>query len=137
MVYNKTREVLLYLFFGGLTFFISMFLFIILNKFMNMNELSANVYAWIIAVLFAFITNKLYVFTSPPKGFVNNLKQLVTFSSGRIITLILEEGIIYIFVIVLGFPGIAIKFIAQVIVIVLNYIISKIFVFRREYSGGK
>lgn len=130
MVYNKTREVLLYLFFGGLTFFISMFLFIILNKFMNMNELSANVYSWVVAVLFAFITNKLYVFTSPKTSFVNNLKQLVTFSSGRVMTLILEEGILYIFVMVLGFPGIAIKFIAQVIVIVLNYIISKIFVFR-------
>lgn len=130
MVYNKTREVLLYLFFGGLTFLISMFMFIILNKFMNMNELSANVYSWVVAVLFAFITNKLYVFTSPKTSFVNNLKQLVTFSSGRVMTLILEEGILYIFVMVLGFPGIAIKFIAQVIVIVLNYIISKIFVFR-------
>lgn len=109
---------------------ISMLMFIILNKFMNMNELSANVYSWIVAVLFAFITNKLYVFTSPKTSFVNNLKQLVTFSSGRVMTLILEEGILYIFVMVLGFPGIAIKFIAQVIVIVLNYIISKIFVFR-------
>lgn len=130
MVCDKKKEIFLYLFFGGLTFLISMFMFIILNKFMNMNELSANVYSWVVAVLFAFITNKLYVFTSPKTSFVNNLKQLVTFSSGRVITLILEEGILYIFVMVLGFPGIAIKFIAQVIVIVLNYIISKIFVFR-------
>lgn len=130
MVCDRKKEILLYLFFGGLTFLISMFMFIILNKFMNMNELSANVYSWVVAVLFAFITNKLYVFTSPKTSFVNNLKQLVTFSSGRVMTLILEEGILYIFVMVLGFPGIAIKFIAQVIVIVLNYIISKIFVFR-------
>lgn len=131
MVCDRKKEIFLYLFFGGLTFLISMLMFIILNKFMNMNELSANVYSWIVAVLFAFITNKLYVFTSPKTSFVNNLKQLVTFSSGRVMTLILEEGILYIFVMVLGFPGIAIKFIAQVIVIVLNYIISKIFVFRR------
>lgn len=130
MVCDRKKEIFLYLFFGGLTFLISMLMFIILNKFMNMNELSANVYSWIVAVLFAFITNKLYVFTSPKTSFVNNLKQLVTFSSGRVMTLILEEGILYIFVMVLGFPGIAIKFIAQVIVIVLNYIISKIFVFR-------
>ena len=130
MVCDRKKEIFLYLFFGGLTFLISMFMFIILNKFMNMNELSANVYSWVVAVLFAFITNKLYVFTSPKTSFVNNLKQLVTFSSGRVMTLILEEGILYIFVMVLGVPGIAIKFIAQVIVIVLNYIISKIFVFR-------
>ena len=76
-----------------------------------------------------FFTNRRWVFksyTSSKKEFV---KQICSFLSGRIVTLILEEGILLIFITMLDFPSMIVKIVAQIVVIILNYVISKKFVF--------
>lgn len=127
---KSQQEVLLYLLFGGLTFFISVVTFSLLNVALGMNELAANLLSWMIAVVFAFVTNRAYVFTSPCENNVNFWNQMASFFGGRAATLIVEEIILLIFVSILKLPSIPIKVTAQVIVIVLNYVISKKFVFR-------
>ena len=62
--YKKNKEVLMYLFFGGLTFLVSVVTYAYFNVVLGMNELIANIFSWIIAVAFAFITNKIWVFCS-------------------------------------------------------------------------
>lgn len=129
--YKKNKEILLYLFFGGLSFLISIGSYAWLNIYLRINELVANILSWIITVLFAFFTNRVWVFKSEQKGFDNFIKQMVSFFGGRVITLVIEEIILYIFITSLRFPSLLIKIIAQIIVIIMNYIISKSIVFKQ------
>ncbi len=127
--YNQNKSVLLYLIFGGLTTFISIFTFILFNEILNINELIANVFSWIFAVLFAFFTNKNWVFHSDAAG-KRAFQEGVSFFAGRLSTLGIEEVIMLIFVTWLNFSGTVVKVAAQVVVLVLNYLISKFLVFR-------
>lgn len=127
--YEKNKEVLLYLFFGGLAFIVSIVSYVFFDIILSMNELIANVISWVITVSFAYVTNKLWVFDAPTHTVQEFLKQSVSFFGGRIATLIIEELILLVFVTVLAFPSVLVKIVTQVIVIVLNYVISKFFVF--------
>ena len=127
--YKKNKDVLLYLFFGGLTFIISIVTYAFFDITLSMNELVANVLSWILAVSFAYVTNKIWVFNAPTHSVGEFMKQLLSFFGGRVATLVIEELILLVFVTLLAFPSVPVKVVAQVIVIVLNYIISKLWVF--------
>ena len=128
--YKKYKEILLYLFFGGLAFVVSIVTFALFNVSWKINELLANILSWIITVTFAFFTNRIWVFNSPTNGLKEFIKQMSSFFNGRIITLVIEELILFVFITWLQFPNIVVKIIAQVIVIIVNYIISKLFIFK-------
>ena len=130
--YTKHKEALLYLFFGGLTFLISVLSFALLTDMLILDALVSNVISWIIAVLFAFFTNRIWVFQAPTKTAGEFLYQMVSFFGGRVATLLLEELMIYVFITRLQFPNLPVKVVAQVVVIILNYVISKLFVFKKE-----
>ena len=130
--YKKYKEMLLYLFFGGLSFIVSIATFACFNVGLGKNELIANILSWIITVMFAFLTNRVWVFQSPTDSVQAFIKQMFVFYSGRVITLVVEEVILLVFITWLGFNSILIKVIAQVIVIVLNYVISKLVVFKER-----
>ena len=132
--YKKNKEVLLYLFFGGLTFIVSIATYAVFNVSMGINELIANVMSWVLAVLFAFATNRVWVFQAPTHTITEFLKQMLSFFGGRVVTLVIEEIILLVFITWLGFNSMVVKVIAQVIVIVLNYVISKFFVFSDKKS---
>lgn len=128
--YKKNKEVLLYLFFGGLTFLVSIFSFAFFHYSMGMGELIANVFSWVLAVLFAFFTNRVWVFSAPTRGAADFLRQMGSFFAGRLATLGIEELILFVFITKLRLPGMLIKVIAQIVVIVSNYFISKKLVFK-------
>ena len=130
--YKKYKEMLLYLFFGGLSFIVSIATYACFNVGMGINELIANILSWIITVMFAFLTNRVWVFQSPTDSEQAFIKQMFVFYSGRVITLVVEEAILLVFITWLGFNSMLIKVIAQVIVIVLNYVISKLVVFKER-----
>lgn len=130
-IYEKYREVILYIFFGGLAFLISISTFALFHMLFNINELIANVISWIITVLFAFFTNRIWVFEASTKTYIEFIAQLGTFFGGRVITLIIEEAILFIFITLLNLNSMMIKIFAQVIIIVLNYIISKHIIFKK------
>ncbi len=130
-LYTKYKEILLYLFFGGLSFIISISTYAAFNIAMGLNELIANILSWVITVMYAFLTNRVWVFRSPTNGIIEFIKQMLYFYSGRIITLVIEELILLVFITMLGFNSILIKTIAQIVVIVLNYVISKLMIFKK------
>ena len=91
-LYKKYKEVLLYLFFGVLTTVVSIGSYAFFNVALGINELIANVISWVLAVLFAFFTNRIWVFAlAPTKTVEEFMKQLVSFAGGRVLTLVIER----------------------------------------------
>ena len=135
--WTRHREVLLYLLFGGLTTVVSIGSFWLCNDVLLLNEHIANTVSWILAVLFAFITNRLWVFQAATNGFGEFVKQLLRFYGGRLATFGVEELILLIFVTWLQFGGLVIKIAAQIVVIFLNYVVSKLFVFKNDKTDGE
>lgn len=133
-LYKKYEEIINYLIVGALTVLITLITYYICVKtFLNPNnniELQiANVISWIVAVLFAYITNRIFVFKSKNKEV---LKESVSFISSRIITLLIDMLIMYLMVSTCGINDKISKLFSQIVVIVLNYIFSKIFVFKNK-----
>ena len=131
-MYSNYKEVINYLIFGFLTFVVSMvtyYLFIstILNANDGFQLQVANILSWCISVCFAYITNRKFVFISKSNGI---FKEIISFFSARIVTLLLDMFIMFLGVTLLGFNNLVIKFISQVVVIVSNYFFSKLFVFK-------
>lgn len=127
--YKKHKSILLYLFFGGLTTAVSIGTYALLLPVMD--ALVANIFSWIAAVSFAYITNRTWVFASKAKG-TAIFREAVAFYGGRVFTLALEEGILYVFINLLSIQPMTVKIFAQILVLVLNYIISKFFVFLKK-----
>ena len=96
----------------------------------KLEPLIANIFSWILAVLFAYITNRIWVFENTARDFVDICKEISSFFGGRIVTLVMEEIILYVGIEILSVNSIVVKVIGQIIVIVSNYFISKVLVFR-------
>ena len=146
---TRYREQLLYLIFGGLTtlvdWVVSFLLYHVWDQAIDAHAFvihGANVIAWVAAVLFAFVTNRKWVFQSTQRGVAAILGELCAFAGGRVLTLLLQEVIMGVFCTWLGLNEYLFKIIAAVLVVILNYFISKLLVFRktrrereREASG--
>ena len=130
-LFCKHKETILYVFFGGLTTLVSIGSFVALVELLHMHPLNANVASWILAVGFAYATNRKWVFDSKAKG-AAVWAEVCAFYGGRLLTLGLEEGFLLIFATWLQFNSTAVKLIAQVAVLVGNYIISKFLIFRKK-----
>ena len=128
-LYKKYKEIINYLIFGGLTTLISIVTYALFTKVFHIDYLISNVLSWIIAVLFAYVTNKIFVFESKSK---KNIKEITSFFFFRVVSLIMEMVILYIFVDMLHIDDLVTKIIAQIIVIVSNYVFSKVFVFKKD-----
>lgn len=126
------REVVSYIICGALTTFVNLIIYKLCYSTFSLNLMLANIIAWVGAVLFAYIVNKVFVFQSKTKEQSEIIKELVGFFGGRIGTLVVESAILYIFVTMLNFDEMIIKLIAQFIVLILNFIISKLFVFKKK-----
>jgi len=131
-LFQKHRETLLYLFFGVLSIAVNLLAYAVFERFLN-TPLIVNILSWIVQVLFAFWTNSTWVFRTKTDSKKEKLMQLFSFSAGRLFSLFVEEGIIFVFITKLGFPEMLVKFIAQIIIAILNYIVSKLFVFRKKW----
>lgn len=133
LVFAKHRELILYVIFGGLTTAVDWCISFLLYA-ASVNVHVADVIAWCAAVLFAFVTNRTVVFQSKETGTVGILRELCTFSGGRVLTLLLQELVVFLFYDLMHWNAYAVKIIAAVLVIVLNYFISKLIVFRSKHT---
>ena len=133
--YTKYKEVLMYLLFGGLTTLVSVGVFALFNSRFGLNEHISNVISWLTAVLFAFVTNRIWVFPTKTKGFAAFILQMAKFYGGRLFTLGVEELMLFVFVTKLQINAVLIKLIAQVVVVILNFVISKLFVFKKNKNS--
>ena len=121
------KETILYLIFGVLTTIINILTFSIMER-LTTNLLFNNTVAWICSVLFAFITNRNIVFQSTG----NKLKELFLFFGSRIVSLLFDNALIFILIEKLMLNNILSKIIVNVFVVVINYILSKLIVFKKE-----
>lgn len=121
------REIFSYLLFGVLTTLVNIILFAVLSRVLNIGTIISNVVAWFLSVLFAYVTNRRWVFQSKEE---NAVKEAAAFFSGRIGTGILDTILMFVSVDILAWHDIIMKIFSNVIVVILNYIISKFFVFK-------
>lgn len=135
--YKRYKEPLLYLFFGGLAFFLSIGIFWLFVNPLGMDALTANVIDWIIVVIFAYFTNRTWVFKDKAYGLKGIIRECCSFMIGRLGTLAMEEAILWLGIDVLSINSMVVKIVAQVLVIIGNYFISKYFVFKKTSTSGE
>lgn len=126
-----TKEVILYGIFGVLTTIVNIGSFFILSNILKIDENISNVIAIVLAVLFAYFTNKDLVFHSEAKNINERLKEFAKFMSGRAVTMIIEWGGCALLFLT-PIPQMVSKLAMTVIVIILNFFISKFFAFRKK-----
>ena len=131
--YKEHKEGINYLIFGALTTVLSLVVYYILTMTFlspeNAFQLQvANILSWIVGFLFAYVTNRKFVFESNNN---NVFKEFISFFLSRISTLLLDMLIMFIFVTILKFNNQIMKLVSQILVILSNYILSKCFVFKR------
>ena len=127
--YKKYKQVLLYIFFGALTTFVSLMTFWVFSYILKFGIIVSNTLSWVCAVLFAYITNRKWVFASEATTILAIIKEIGAFFGGRFLTYVMEDVILFGFVVLLKMNKMGVKVVATVIVMILNYIISKWFVF--------
>ncbi len=136
-LFEKYREIIMYLIFGVLTTLVSLLSYSLFVSLLSLSITAASALSWVISVTFAFVTNKLFVFLSRSREKKTVLKELVSFFLARGIS-----GVVEIFLPELlfkvglsfslfGVKGLFAKIIVNVIVIILNYIFSKLWVFKK------
>ena len=145
-LFIKYKEILTYIIFGILTTLVNFFAFWIFTKIFGENlYLVNNAIAWVVGVVFAYVTNKHFVFESKSWDLKLITKEITGFLGARIFSFLLEEGGMFLFVSVLGFGeksltllGITVtgqfivKILLAVIVVILNYVFSKFIIFKNK-----
>lgn len=131
-IYHKNEEVWNYLISGALGVVISVVSYALCSKLIGLNIIISNVISWIVAVLSMYVTNKLFVFKSKRETKVELIKEFGAFVTARILTLVIETIILYIGADLLKINDIIVKIISQIVVIILNYVFSKIWIFKKN-----
>jgi putative flippase GtrA len=131
-IWKRCREGILYLFFGGLTFFLAVLVYFVADTLLGIDPLAANIISWISGVTFSFFTTRKWVFHSETSGMRKLLEQIAAFAGARLATLLLQEVLIFIFVTRLKFISIIVKLATEVINIILNYLASKFLIFKNK-----
>lgn len=128
---KKYKFIILYGIFGVLTTIINIVTYALCYDMFNISNVVSNIIAWVLSVLFAFITNKIWVFESKCFDFKIFIKELWNFIVCRLATGALDLGIMYVGVDLLKGPALILKIASNIIVIILNYVMSKLFVFKK------
>ncbi len=140
-----TREILTYLVSGVLTTLVNWILYFIIVHLVfgvpsqkpytaheNTMILVGNAIDWVLTVAFAYVINAYWVFVSKIQGFGNELFKIIKFYGARLLTFVIEEGGMWLFISLLAFNDIIVKIVIAVIVVILNYVFSKLFVFKKK-----
>lgn len=133
-IYYKYEEAIMYVFFGGLTTFVSIVTklaaFEIIPGKPFWESTAAVTFSWICAVTFAFFTNKKYVFKNETNNKKDFFRVMASFYGARASTFVMEEVIFLVFYDWIGFSKLAVTIASQILIFIANYFLSKIFVFR-------
>ena len=132
-LFKKYREIIMYLIFGVLTTVVSLVVYFVCTKTVLSAEdafqlQAANVISWFVSVMFAFVTNRLFVFESKGRWTLEMFK----FYSSRVSTLLLDMLLMFVLVTLIGVNDMVSKVVVRVVVIVANYVLSKLLVFKED-----
>lgn len=128
---RKHRELVSYVFWGVMTTVVNYAVYFLLTEGFQVYYLTGNIIAWAVSVLFAYFVNKLYVFQSRDWAWRVALRELWQMVASRLFSLGLEMGILWLFVDALLCPHGVVKLIANVVVVIVNYVLSKFIIFRK------
>ena len=131
-LFKKYESLISYAFFGVCTTIVNIVVYYIFSHILKFGTASSTVVAWFLAVLFALITNKIWVFKSKSWEKDILIKETISFFSCRLLTGLLDMVIMVVFVDMLHFNDIIIKVISNILVIVLNYVASKLIIFNHK-----
>ena len=129
---SKHWDILSYLFFGGLTTVVNYLVYLPCYNLLHLSAAVSNVIAWVVAVAFAYLTNKPFVFRSHDWSAKTVIPELTKFVGCRLGSGALETVIIFVTVDCLHWDGNVMKLFTSVLVIVVNYLASKLVVFRKK-----
>lgn len=121
------HELFLYVVFGILTTLVNIVVYLVFAKILLVNYIVSNIIAWILSVSFAYVTNKIWVFESAN---ANIFKEVYLFFGGRLFSGLFDTVLMYLFIDILTVNDSISKIIIQIIVVILNYLISKFIVFK-------
>ena len=133
-LYKKYAEIVNYLIVGGMTTLVSIVVYALFTKLFHVNYMISNVISWIVAVIFAYVTNKIFVFKSKCENRKAIFVEIYQFFKYRFFSLIIDILLMYLLVEIFNINDMISKIIVQVIIIILNYVFSKIFVFKKKES---
>lgn len=128
---SKYKHLLIYLVFGVLTTLVNYLVYYPLYNLLHLSGTVSNIIAWAVAVIFAFITNKPLVFQSCDWSIKTTLEEFWKFTLCRVGSGALETGFIFLTVDILHWNGNLMKLVISVVVVALNYLGSKLFVFKK------
>ena len=132
MQWMKTHmDILLYLVFGVLTTLINVAVYGVCADVIHLDVMVSTIIAWILAVLFAYVTNRKWVFHSTVTDKNGLIKELIAFFGCRLGTGVIDLIMMFVFVEIMKLPGMFTKFLANIFVIVLNYVASKVVIFKK------
>lgn len=129
-LYNKYREVIDYIIFGGLTTLVNIVAFFIFDTLLSWPYLIANAIAIVVSILFAYFTNKLFVFRTKDLPLKENILEFARFIGFRLLSGVADMATMCILVDLLTLDTNSAKLLTQFIVVVLNYVFSKLFIFK-------
>lgn len=129
--FKLTKELVLYVVFGALTTAVSFVSYYACNTMLGIHYLASNIVSWILAVLFAYITNKLFVFESKGLSKKELAREFFAFIAARLVSLGMEEAGLWLTIGALHWNENLAKLIMQVVVVIANYVFSKLFIFKK------
>ena len=142
-LYEKHKEIIMYLIMGFLTTAINWVIYAVSVKYIGLSTTVSNMAAWVIAVIFAYVTNKILVFESYSWNIKFVVKEFILFISSRIVTgvieivgvpFLIENGFCYS---IFGIKGMITKVAVSVIVVILNYVFSKLIIFKNKLEKSE
>jgi len=131
-LFMKYKEAILYLVFGVLTTLINIVVYALSTRLLEIDVYTSNVIAWVLSVLFAYITNRKYVFNSKANELNTKIKELLSFYSCRLLTFGIDMLLMFILIDLISINDMISKIIVNIIIIILNYILSKFLVFKNN-----
>lgn len=131
-LFVKYKEIILYIFFGGCTTLVNLGVYFLMTRCFFVNEFLSNAAAWLLSVLFAFITNKVWVFESRSTKGKALLFEITSFFAARLLSLGIDMAVLWFGIEILQINDGIVKIVANIIVIIVNYIASKLFIFRKK-----
>ena len=130
-LWNNT-ELVSYLFVGVATTLVNYVVYYLATRLLSMGVMAGTWTAWVAAVAFGYVANKAFVFHTHCDGALALLREALGFFSMRLVSLGMESVLMYLTVTVLGLNDLVMKLVINIVVIILNYVFSKLFIFKKK-----
>ena len=131
-LFRRYREMILYVFFGGFTTLVNIAVYLVSTKVFHIDLVLSNILAWILSVLIAYVTNKIFVFESKIWNAKLLLREFFSFVGARLLSGLFDTAFLYVTVEHFHLWDVAMKIVSNIVVIIMNFVFSKVFIFRKK-----